>query len=149
MVAVVALEVEHRVDADAVRVRAGARTHDHDRAPEALAREGFDLVLAHVLDVEALALQQREVNGLCTAPVHDEVRVALRQLLVVDDLRLLEAHRRRQLQRRPACGERVRDRQREAHLHEAVVEVVGVRAHRGQVDLMHGRPPARAGGGHA
>ena len=114
-------------------------------APEVLLREALDLVLAHVLDVEALALQRREVDRLRAAPVHHEVRVALGQLLVVDDLRLLVAHLRRQLQRRPAGRERVGNGEREAHLHEAVVEVVGVGTDGGQVDLMHSwpRPAAR------
>ena len=78
VVAVVALEVEHRVDAHAVRVRAGARADDHDLAPDVLGGEALDLVLAHVLDVEALALQRGEVDALRAAPVHHEVRVARR-----------------------------------------------------------------------
>ena len=36
VVAVVALEVEHRVDSHAVGVRAGAGAHDHDPAPDLL-----------------------------------------------------------------------------------------------------------------
>ena len=63
MVAVVALEVEHRVDADAVGVRARARADDDDRAADVRLGEVLDLVLAHVLDVEALALQRREVDA--------------------------------------------------------------------------------------
>ena len=58
VVAVVALEVEHRVDPHAVGVRAGARADDHDLAPDVLLGEALDLVLAHVLDVEALALHR-------------------------------------------------------------------------------------------
>ena len=37
VVAVVALQVQHRVDPHAVGVRAGAGAHDHDPAPEVLA----------------------------------------------------------------------------------------------------------------
>ena len=66
VVAVVALEVEHRVDADAVRVRAGARADDDDRPAEVALGEAFDLVLAHVLDVEALALQRRRSRRSAT-----------------------------------------------------------------------------------
>ena len=50
MVAVVALEVEHRVDPDAVRVRSGARPDDDDPAPQVLGGEALDLVLVHVFD---------------------------------------------------------------------------------------------------
>ena len=113
---------------DAVRVRAGARADDDDRAADVLGGEAFDLVLAHVLDVEALALQRREVDRLRAAAVHHEVRVALGELLVVDDLGLLEAHLAGQLERGLARRQRVGHRQREAHLHEPVAEVVGVRA---------------------
>src|SRR6185312_6590444 len=102
VVAVVALQVEHRVDPDAVRVRAGRGADDDDLAAHRLLGEALDLVLGHVLDVEPLALQRREVDGGDAAPVHDEVRVALGQLLVVDDLGLLEAHPSRQFQRRLA-----------------------------------------------
>ena len=92
--AVIALQVEHRVDPDAVRVGAGARADDDDLAADPLARELLDLVLAHVLDVEALALERLEVDRRGAAAVHHEVRVAMRQLLEVDDLGLLEAHPR-------------------------------------------------------
>jgi hypothetical protein len=45
VVAVKALQVEHRVDAHAVRVRPRRRAHDHDRAPDLSVGELFDLVL--------------------------------------------------------------------------------------------------------
>jgi hypothetical protein len=150
MMAVIALQVEHRVDPHAVRVRARRRAHDHHPAAEVLLDEPVDLILAHVLDVKALALQLREVDARHAASVHHEVRVALRQLLVVHDLRGLEAHLARQLQRRPARRQRVRHRQREAHLHEAVAEVVRVGLDRGQVHAPRHRLPrshARGGGG--
>ena len=105
--------------------------------PMLLAGERFDLVLAHVLDVEALVAQRGVVDRLRRLAEHHEVRVAVGQLLVVDDLGVLEAHLRRQLLRGLARRQAVGDGQREAELHDPVAEVVGVRLARAR-----DRPPA-------
>ena len=49
---------------DAVRVRAGRRADDDDRAADPLGGERLDLVLAHVLDVEALVAERGVVDRL-------------------------------------------------------------------------------------
>ena len=67
-----------------------AAPDDHDRAADLLARERLDLLLAHVLDVEPLVAQRGVVDGVHALAEHHEVRVALGQALVVDDLGVLE-----------------------------------------------------------
>ena len=129
-----ALQVEHRVDPDAVRVGAGRRADDHDRAADLLAGERFDLLLAHVLDLEALVAQRRVVDRLRALAEHHEVRVSVGQALIVDDLGVLEAHLPRQLLRGLARGEPVGHGQREAELHDPVAEMVGVGLHALEID---------------
>ena len=126
VVGVVALEVEHRVDPTLCVSEPVLAPTTTILRPSVSCGQSLDLLLAHVFDVEALAGESGEVDALHAAAVHDEVGVALGQLLVVDDLGLLKAHRDGQLERRPAGGQRVGHRQREAHLHEPVSEMVGV-----------------------
>ena len=46
----------------------GGRADDHDRTADVLGGEHFDLVLAHVLDVEALVAQGGVVDGCVHSP---------------------------------------------------------------------------------
>ena len=104
MLAVEALDVEHRVDADAVRVGARTRADDDDRAPDVTLGVLLDLVLGHVLDGEVVAADRGVVDGVGAAAVDDEVGAVVDHPLGVDDLRACEAHRLGQLQGGPPRG---------------------------------------------
>ena len=134
--AVKALQVEHRVDAHAVCVGARACAHDDHRASDVLAREGLDLLLGHVLQLESVLAERRVVDAVGALAEHHEVRVAVGQALVVDHLGTPQPHLRRELLGGPARREPVGHRQREAQLHDPVAEMVGVGLDPGEV----GRP---------
>ena len=124
---------------DAVRVRARRRADDDDR-PADLRGSAKSSISSSVMYsiVKALVAQRRVVDRLRCLAEHHEVRVAVGQLLVVHDLRVLEAHLRRQLLRRLARRQAVGHGQREAELHDPVAEVVGVGLDPREVDLPRG-----------
>ena len=66
---------------------------------------------------------------------HHEVGVAVGQALIVDDLGMLEAHLHRQLLGGLARRQAIGDGQREAELHDAVAQMVGVRLDVLEIDL--------------
>ncbi len=122
-----ALDVEDRIDPHGVGVRADARAHDDELAPEPAADREVDLLGGERRVLALDHVHRGHVDEVPDAAVDDEEGEVRPHRLRMHEHRRVHAHLRGELHCRPLGALVVRERQRERHLDHAVTRRVAVR----------------------